>query len=294
MGLGFQRTARAFPRFISGCPCSHCQDDSATRRCIRPTLRLGVQHPSQAAQRNGLAPIAPSAAPTANVSVGSPRDRHGHRLLRVPLLRSLLYPGSLFLGSARLTCVHNSALFTRTESSSRCARSGAWGRFFLLDPFLYSAHGGVAPVTKPVFEEVGNYIAESPCKGPIFVWGYAPQVYYFAHRAPATRYVVPIEPITEYISGNEEFERGPLPAGLHVSEPRRQELLADLERNRPSHIVDFSSTKLDHWDRFPLTTFEGLHRFVADNYVNLDRPQGSVTIFERRSCSTPHASPHSP
>lgn len=166
--------------------------------------------------------------------------------------------------------------------------------FSFLNPFLYSAHGGVAPVTKPVFEEVGNYIAESPCKGPIFVWGYAPQIYYFAHRTPATRYVVPIEPITEYISGNEEFERGPLPAGLHVSEPRRQELLADLERNRPSHIVDFSSTKLDHWDRFPLTTFEGLHRFVADNYVNLDRPQGSVTIFERRSCSTPHASPHSP
>lgn len=156
--------------------------------------------------------------------------------------------------------------------------------FSILNPFLYSPRIGIAPVTKPVFEQVGRFIARSVCEGPIFVWGYAPQVYYFAHRRPATRYVVPIEPVTEFISGNERFERGPLPPRFHVSEAARTELLQDLARSRPSHIVDFSSTRLDHWDRFPLSTFPGLSKFVSENYHNLGRPEGSVTIYENLAC----------
>jgi hypothetical protein len=156
--------------------------------------------------------------------------------------------------------------------------------FSLLNPLLYAPKGGVAPVTNPVFEEVGMFLKQRHCQGPIFVWGYAPQVYYFAHRRPASRFIVPIEPVTGFVSGNEQFERGELPLDFHVSAASRAELLDDLRASRPSHIVDFSATTFDHWDRFPLSTFPEVLELVARGYHKLGTRIGKVTIYESRSC----------
>jgi len=163
--------------------------------------------------------------------------------------------------------------------------------FTFLNPLLYAPGFGVAPVTDPVFREVGEYLKQRPCPGPIFVWGYAPQIYVFAERRPASRYVLPIEPITGFVSGNERFESGELPPDFHVSEARRAELLADLERTPPAYVVDLSRAKFDHWDRFPLRAFPALAALVEADYRSLEKPVGTttslrtMTILERRRCS---------
>ena len=157
--------------------------------------------------------------------------------------------------------------------------------FSLLNPFLYAPRQGVAPVTRPLYRELGELLRKRPCPGPLFVWGYAPQIYAYSERRPASRYVLPIEPITGYVSGNERFERGALSPKFHVSAERRAELLADLRRTPPGYVVDFSSTEIDHWNRFPLSTFPELEQLIGSGFRNLGRFAGGATVYESRACA---------
>lgn len=156
--------------------------------------------------------------------------------------------------------------------------------FTFLNPILYAPGWGVAPVTSPIYRNLGDVLRRRTCSGPLFVWGYAPQTYVYSRRRPASRYVLPIEPITGFISGNARFESGALPANFHVSKKRRAELLDDLRRSPPKYIADFSTTDLDHWDRFQLSTFPELSEMVGAGFRNLGPFAGGVTIYESLSC----------
>ena len=118
----------------------------------------------------------------------------------------------------------------------------------------------------------------------IFVWGYNPDFYLFADRAPATRYI--------YCS----FQTGLLPwtntaLGLDTSYaivPGTMDiLLRELDAVRPVFFVDNSLGTYRLFNKYPLSHFPRLARLVAANYVEVEavrfRPHGFRVLMLKDS-----------
>ncbi|HSQ68307.1 MAG TPA: hypothetical protein VLM85_34095 [Polyangiaceae bacterium] len=118
---------------------------------------------------------------------------------------------------------------------------------------------------------------------PLFVWGYAPQLYVQSGLRPASRFVVPIDTITGYIVGNDAFARGAIDTRNRIVPEHWDWLMADLERSRPEYIVDTAPGDLNHWARYPLTDFPRLDAFVRRDY-RVHATVGGAVVYRRADC----------
>jgi len=131
---------------------------------------------------------------------------------------------------------------------------------------------------------IADYIRENSMPNErIFVWGYHPDIYYFSDRKPASRFL--------YAS----FLTGLIP-WINV-EPGRDTsntivpgamdaLLADLEKNQPTFIVDCSAGPNRHWQKYPPDNFPRFHAYLKTHYqqVSSERfvPMG-FRLYQRHS-----------
>jgi hypothetical protein len=254
--------------------------------------------PAQDLLLRALRMVGPLAAVWALPSLaafGSKGDWPGRRLLVRGLLCTLLpaFLGGRFFGHYFLPAMFFIACLAAPTWSAWAER---WPRrtlvFVSLLPAiftgvnLYSYHPtlGVADVTFPVHREVGRRIESDACKGSLFVWGYTPQMYYFSGRQPASRFVVPIDTISGYLSGNDAFERGELDTKSRIVPEHRRLLMEDLERSSPSHIVDTSGGGLAFWSRFPLASFPELDAYVSAHYEPWAVVRG-MKLLRHRDCT---------
>jgi hypothetical protein len=119
----------------------------------------------------------------------------------------------------------------------------------------------------------------------IFVWGYNPDIYLYANRAPASRFL--------YCT----FQTGLIPwTNLDPDKDTRyaivpgamETLIGDLRRTKPLFIVDCGVGPHRHFAKYPLADFEPLRQFVAESYAEIDpaefRPRG-FRLFMRRDIS---------
>ncbi len=139
-------------------------------------------------------------------------------------------------------------------------------------------------VNDPRYEQIAKAMP-SNCgvSRPLFVWGYAPQLYVQSGHRPASRFVVPIDTITGHIVGNDTFVRGALDTSDRIVAEHWDQLMSDLERSRPEWVVDTAPADLNHWGRYPLLNFHRLHAFVRSGY----REQGNVggaILYRRTDC----------
>lgn len=153
---------------------------------------------------------------------------------------------------------------------------------------FYFRERAVQPVDPSV--RVSNYIREhSAPDDRIFVWGYHPDIYLFADRKPASRFVY-----ASFVSGlipwtNTAPERDTtyaiVPGSMDV-------LLRDLAATRPAFIVDCSAGPNRHWDKYPLEKFPRLREFLGREYQVVEAgqfvPQG-FRLFQRRAPGAPAA-----
>jgi hypothetical protein len=145
--------------------------------------------------------------------------------------------------------------------------------------------------TDPVYRRLAEHLQRDVCAhgATLFVWGYAPIVYYEARMPPASRFVALSQSgLTGYVSGNRASleARGPHAPG--IVQHHWDLLLADLERSRATFIVDTAPAGIFRWDRFPLSDFPRLAAYVAAHYEDagsVDR----VRVYRRRGCSGPGA-----
>lgn len=160
----------------------------------------------------------------------------------------------------------------------------AFGIFTLVNLVAYLPRTHLADAGDPIYRRVGDALASDGCDpgGAVFVWGYAPSVYYYSGRPPASRFVVPIDTITGYLAGNDAFERG-ADTSDRINATHWQWLMDDLARSRPVAIVDFCPTGRNHWDRFPLDRFPALRSFVRAGYVRA-APVDGVALYRRKDC----------
>jgi 4-amino-4-deoxy-L-arabinose transferase-like glycosyltransferase len=176
------------------------------------------------------------------------------------------------------------------EGRSRAGRLAvAWplvalAGFTVANLALYSGRYRVYEETRPVFRQVAERLHADPCRaaGPLFVWGFAPQLYVESGMRPASRYVMPQAPLVAYEPGNRASRSAPPDPTL--ARPEHQErLLADLARSRPAFVLDTAPSGLHGWDRHPLGELPGLEAFVHEGYDAVADVDG-VWVWRRRGC----------
>ncbi|MCL4812565.1 MAG: hypothetical protein KJ061_08780 [Vicinamibacteraceae bacterium] len=162
-----------------------------------------------------------------------------------------------------------------------------WLVFFVVNLALYAVPGRVYRETSPAFAELGARLAADPCAASgVFVWGYAPVIYYHAGRPAGSRFVVLAQAgLTPYVSGN-------LAAAHEETGGRRgvaqhwHWLFEDLDTRRPGVFVDTSAGSLGRWGRFPLTEFPRLASYVAQHYAYAGGDD-RLAVYRRRDCPPP-------
>ncbi|MEJ1971429.1 MAG: hypothetical protein WDM96_02640 [Lacunisphaera sp.] len=131
-------------------------------------------------------------------------------------------------------------------------------------------------------QRVGTYIREH--SGPadrIFVWGYQPDIYLFADRRPASRYlyasfVTGLIPWTNVAPG--------VDTSYAIVPGATDTLLQDLARRPPLFFVDCSAGPNRYWQKYPIENFPALDGFVRRHYRQVEPhfflPQG-YRVFQR-------------
>lgn len=98
----------------------------------------------------------------------------------------------------------------------------------------------------------------------LFVWGYHPDLYLFADRRPASRFIY-----GSFLTGlipwtNVAADRD---TAYAIVPGARATLLHELETVRPTFIVDCSVGPNRFWSKYPLSTFPELQQFITEHYV---------------------------
>ncbi len=147
---------------------------------------------------------------------------------------------------------------------------------------------GPAPWPVDPSLRVSTYIREhSAPTDRIFVWGYHPDIYLFADRKPASRFVY-----ASFLTGlipwtNTAPERD---TSYAVVPGALDTLLRELASARPAFIVDCSAGPNRHWQKYPLGKFPRLHDFIRREYQVVEAgqfvPQG-FRLFQRRAPGSP-------
>jgi hypothetical protein len=152
---------------------------------------------------------------------------------------------------------------------------------------LYRGDARVYEETRPVFRRVGDRLRADPCfgAGPLFVWGFAPQLYVESGLRPASRFVMPQASLTGYVPGNRASRAGAIDTRSQIRADHWDLLMGDLERSRPAFVVDTAPSGLHGWSRFPLADFPRLEAFVKGGY-DVIAVIDSVWLWRRRGCAT--------
>ena len=159
--------------------------------------------------------------------------------------------------------------------------------FTVANLVLYRGPVQVYQETSPLYRRVAVRLSDDPCRGrgPLFVWGYAPQLYAETGLPQASRFVVPQASLTGYVPGNRASRSGEIDTSSLVREEHWDLLMADLESSRPAFVLDTAPAGLYGWDRYPLRDFPRLDRFVRSDYRAVADVDG-VWIWRRKGCAS--------
>ncbi len=114
----------------------------------------------------------------------------------------------------------------------------------------------------------------------VFVWGNSPEIYLFARRRMASRYMS-VNYQTGHVWGTSANDLGGTPDRKNVPAETWDKLMADLQRNLPEFIADAAAGKLDKMDDEPLTRHPRMAAFVAAHY-RLAATVLGVPLYRRR------------
>lgn len=130
---------------------------------------------------------------------------------------------------------------------------------------------------KSDYTMIADYIKKNTVQGEtVYVWGWATPVYYYADRRSASRFV-----ISDFVSGrvfgtgneSSQVRAGMASRFMHL-------LMDDLAKNRPAYFVDTSPSGYFGYNRFPLSLYPELDRFVKENYLKESEIDG-IVIYRR-------------
>lgn len=112
--------------------------------------------------------------------------------------------------------------------------------------------------------QVSRYIKEnSQIDDTVFVWGYHPDIYVFADRKPASRFLY-----ASFLTGLIPWTNvDPTRETSYAIVPEAMgKLLQDLERSAPKFIVDCSAGPNRYWGKYPIDDFPRLADYLKAHY----------------------------
>jgi hypothetical protein len=131
------------------------------------------------------------------------------------------------------------------------------------------------------YRAVAGYLREhSSPQARIFVWGNSPEIYLYAGRRMATRYLS-ANYQTGRVWGTPANDLGGQPYRDQIPARSWDHLMADLERNLPELIIDAAAGKLDKMDDEPIARHPRLATFVRERY-RLEATVLSVPIYRKK------------
>jgi hypothetical protein len=131
------------------------------------------------------------------------------------------------------------------------------------------------------YHAVGTYLrAHTRPEERIFVWGNSPEIYLHSQRRMATRYMS-VNYQTGRVWGTPANDLGHRPYREGVPPRTWDNLMNDLERNRPEYIVDAAAGKLNKMDDEPIARHARIAAFLDQGY-RLETTVLDVPIFRRR------------
>ncbi len=159
--------------------------------------------------------------------------------------------------------------------------------FTATNAVLYSGRVHVYEETRPVFRDVARQLRADRCfgRGPLFVWGFAPQFYAETGLPPASRFVVPQASLAGYVPGNRGARSGGQDARSLVRADHWDLLMGDLARRPPAFVLDTAPAGIHGWDRYPLTSYARLDAYVRASYDAVKIVDG-VWVWRRRGCAS--------
>jgi hypothetical protein len=114
----------------------------------------------------------------------------------------------------------------------------------------------------------------------IFVWGYWPQLYYYAQRPPATRFVY-AQTLSGYVPGHPD-SLDPFTDTRHYRVDDHWRLWAqDLERHPAELIIDTAPGAIHFWEKYPIADYPPLQELVSRHYRH-ETSVGGVAIYRLR------------
>ena len=131
------------------------------------------------------------------------------------------------------------------------------------------------------YQAVARYVREhTQRQARIFVWGNSPEIYLYAKRRMATRYIS-VNYQTGHIWGTSSNELGGQPDRKGIPARSWDYLMADLERNKPAFIIDAAAGRLDKMDDEPIPRHARMAEFINAHY-SLDTTILGVPIYRLR------------
>ena len=131
------------------------------------------------------------------------------------------------------------------------------------------------------YQAVARYLVQhTRPEARIFVWGNSPEIYLYARRRMATRYMS-VNYQTGHVWGTRANDLGGQPDRDNVPARTWDNLMADLERSPPEFIVDAAAGKLDKMDDEPIARHPRMAAFVNRRY-RLEATVLSVPLYRRK------------
>jgi hypothetical protein len=169
--------------------------------------------------------------------------------------------------------------------------------FTVANAVLYLGPAGTVYSERlPVYREVAERLRADVCAtgATLFVWGPAPNLYYYSDLEPASRFVALSQArLTGYIPGNLASNRGEIPTEGIIVPAHWDWLMSDLEKHRATFIVDTAPANLYRWGRYPVSDYPRLQRYLDDHF-DLVATIREVRIYRRRGCEATGDSRPSP
>lgn len=227
-------------------------------------------------------------------------DAHASRLVSLVLLASIppVFLGLRFYPHYCIQLYVPLALGAAPWLARRLERPlGATGRlllswaalalvgFTLANAVLYFGRTGVYEETDPSFRRVAARLRDDPCfeRASLFVWGFAPMLYYYAELPVASRFVMPQASLTGYVPGNAASRSSELRTASLVLPLHWDWLMQDLAGHAPAYILDTAPAGIHGWESYPLAAFPRLYQLVRRDYEPLAAVD-DVHIYRRRGC----------
>jgi hypothetical protein len=134
---------------------------------------------------------------------------------------------------------------------------------------------------KQRYRAVASYLDEhTRPDARIFVWGNSPEIYLYARRRMATRYMS-VNYQTGRVWGTPANDVGGRPDRENVPAQTWDHLMADLARNRPEVIIDAAAGKLAKMDGEPIARHPRMATFV-DRFYRLEATVLGVPLYRRK------------